>query len=365
MYMFYRFFVRSLICVSLAILAGGNFISFSYAQEQKKAPPAAPVKVAPVLKKIVRDQISLIGTTKPIRESVLASEVSGLVEAFFVKEGDFITKGTPLAVLGSTGARLRLKGAMAARAGIQAALILAEKELQRISHLKSTNSVAEKQYDEAFYNHSALEKDLLMNAADIEQLEYEISRKKVQAPFAGFVAAEHTQVGEWVNTGGPVVTLVDMNRILIAVDVPEKYMVGIKSKSKVRVVISSLGKTPRSATVSTILPMGESNARTFPVHMELANSDFKIKSGMAAAVTFSVGEKRTVKLLPKDAIVTSGNQRMVYAINDGKAVPVPVKVIGYYDSDAAIKGDLEPDTQVVVRGNERLRPGQAVKVIAQ
>jgi len=142
-------------------------------------------------------------------------------------------------------------------------------------------------------------------------------------------------------------------------------MVGIKSKSKVRVVISSLGKTPRSATVSTILPMGESNARTFPVHMELANSDFKIKSGMAAAVTFSVGEKRTVKLLPKDAIVTSENQHMVYAINDGKAVPVPVKVIGYYDSDAAIKGDLEPDTQVVVRGNERLRPGQAVKVIAQ
>jgi RND family efflux transporter MFP subunit len=363
MHLFYRFFIRTLICLSLAILAGVNFTSFSYAQEQKKARPAVPVKAAPVLKKTVSDQISLIGTTKSIRESVVASEVSGLVEAFYVKAGDFITRGTPLAVLGSTGARLRLKGAMAARAGIQAALVLAEKELQRISSLKSTNSVAERQYDEAFYNHSALEKDLLMNAADIEQLEYEISKKSVQAPFAGFVAAEHTQVGQWMNTGGPVVTLVDLNRILITVDVPEIYVVGIKPSNNVRVVINSLGDGPMPATVSTILPMGDSNSGTFPVHIELSNKSFRIRSGMTAAVTFGVGEKRTVLLLPKDAIVTSGNRRLVYTIAEGKAVPVPVKVMGYYENDAAIQGDLEPGQQVVVRGNERLRPGQAVQVI--
>ena len=363
MHVFYRFFIRTLICLSLVISAGANFTSFSFAQEQKKTPPAVPVKAAPVVKKTVSDQISLIGTTKPIRESVVASEVSGLVEIFYVKAGDFVTRGTPLAVLGSTGARLRLKGAMAARAGIQARRVLAEKELQRVSNLKSTNSVAEKQYDEAFYNHSALENELLKNAADIEQLEYEISKKDIQAPFAGFVAAEHTQVGEWMAAGGPVVTLVDMNRILIMVDVPEIYAVGIKSNGNVRVVINSLDKSPLPATVSTILPKGDPNARTFPVHIELSNKDFRIKSGMAATVTFSVGEKRTVKLLPKDAIVTSGDMRLVYTIENGKAVPVPVKVVGYYDNDAAIEGALEPGIQVVIRGNERLRPGQAVQVV--
>jgi membrane fusion protein, multidrug efflux system len=358
-----RFFICTLIYGFLAIFAGVHVVSFAHAQAQKKAPPAVPVKAAPVLNKAVKDQISLIGTTEPIRESVVASEVSGLVEAFYVKAGDFVTRGTPLAVLGSTGARLRLKGAMAARAGIQARLVLAEKELARVSSLKSTNSVAERQYDEAFYNHSALDKELLMNAADIEQLEYEISRKNVQAPFEGFVAAEHTQVGEWMNTGGAVVTLVDMNRILIKVDVPEKYVVGIQSNGHVQVVINSLGNKPMDAAISTILPMGDSNARTFPVHMELSNNKFRIKSGMAAAVTFSVGKKRTVKLLPKDAIVTSGNKRLVYIINDGKAVPVPVEVKAYYDNNAEIQGALEPGQQVVVRGNERLRPGQAVQVI--
>jgi RND family efflux transporter MFP subunit len=203
----------------------------------------------------------------------------------------------------------------------------------------------------------------LKNAADIEQLEYEISKKDVQAPFAGFVAAEHTQVGEWMAAGGPVVTLVDMDRILILVDVPEIYAVGIKSSGNVLAVINSLGKSPLSATVSAILPKGDPNARTFPVHIELPNQDFKIKSGMAATVTFSVGERRTVKLLPKDAVVTSGDMRLVYAVENGKAVPVPVKVVGYYDNDAAIEGALEPGFQVVIRGNERLRPGQALQVV--
>ena len=363
MHLFYRRFIRTLIFCSLAIFTAAIITPLSLAQEKKKAPPAVPVKAAPVLKKAVKDQISLIGTTRPIRESVVASEVSGLVEAFYVKAGDFVARGTPLAVLGSTGVRLRLKGVMAERAGIQARLVLAEKELQRVSSLKQTNSVADKQYDEAFYTHSALENELLMNAADIEQLEYEISKKDIVTPFGGFVASEHTQVGEWMDKGGPVVTLVDMNRTLITVDVPEIYVVGIKSSNNVRVVINSLGDKPMPAKVSTILPMGDSNARTFPVHIELTNKKFRIRSGMAATVTFSVGEKRTVMLLPKDAIVTSGSRRLVYTVADSKAVPVPVKVVGYYDSNAAIKGALKPGQQVVVRGNERLRPGQTVRVI--
>ena len=358
-----RFFVRTLICLCLVLVAGANFTFFSFAQEQKKAPPAVPVKTAFVVEKTVSDHISLIGTTEPIRESVVASEVSGLVEIFYVKAGDFVTRGTPLAVLGSTGARLRLKGAMATRAVIQARRILAEKELQRVGNLKSSNSVAERQYDEAFYNHSALENEILKNAADIEQLEYEIYRKDIKAPFAGFVASEHTQVGEWVAAGGPVVTLVDMNRILIMVDVPERYAVGIKSSSNVRAAIGSLGTLPLFASVSAILPKGDPSARTFPVHIELPNKDYRIKSGMAATVTFNVGEKRTVKLLPKDAVVTSGDTRLVYTVENGKAVPVPVKIEGYYDNDAAIEGALEPGIQVVIRGNERLRPGQAIQVV--
>jgi len=363
MRLFDRFFISMLLGLFLSSPHLAGFFTLSHAEERKNTPPAVPVNVAAVQKKAVSDRISLIGTTEPFRESIVASEVSGLVGNFNVTAGDFVNKGKSLAVLGATGSRLRLKGAMAAHAGIQSRLILAEKELQRVSHLKNTHSVTARQYDEVFYSHRMLEQELLKNEADIEQLEYEISQKDVRAPFTGFVAAEHTQMGEWVNIGGPVVTLVDMSRILIKVDVPETYVVNIRSGNKVQVVISSLDKSPLSASISTILPKGDSNARTFPVHIHLTNKDFKIKSGMAASVTFSVGKKRTVMLLPKDAIVASGNQRLVYVVDNGHVAPVSIKVVGYYDNDAAIQGSLEPGQLVVTRGNERLRPGQAVRVI--
>jgi multidrug efflux pump subunit AcrA (membrane-fusion protein) len=78
-----------------------------------------------------------------------------------------------------------------------------------------------------------------------------------------------------------------------------------------------------------------------------------------------VGEKRKALLVPKDAVVAAGNQRIVYAVNSDTVLPVPINVLGYYDGEAAIEGGLKTGQKVVVRGNERLRPGQTVQVIAQ
>ena len=346
-------------------MAAGSIglVKGTHASEKKTGQPAAPVRVAAVQERVVAQQVSLIGTTEPIRESMVASEVSGRVEVFYVKAGDFIKEKSNLAVLGATDLKLRLRAAEAARDGINAKLILAEKELDRLSTLKNTQSVAANQFDEAYFNHSVLTQELLRSDAEIERLAHELSKKNVEAPFTGFVAEEHTQVGEWVNTGGGIVTLVDLSSILIKVDVPEKDAVKIVLHSKVDVAIKSLSDKMLSAEVVAILPKGDAAARTFPVHIKLANRDLRIKSGMEAVVTFEVGEKRKALLVSKDAIVAAGNQRMVYRVDSEQAMPVPIKVLGYYGNDAAIEGDLKPGQQVVIRGNERLRPGQTVQVI--
>ena len=355
-------------CAAFLILMGvlsAGPLSKAYAADDKSGPPAVPVRVAAVQERMVAEQVSLIGTTEPIRESKVASEVSGRVEAFDVKAGDYVQEMSRLAVLSSIDLKLRLKGAEAAREGIKAKLVLANKELGRVTTLKDTNSVAAKQYDEAYFNQSVLTQELLRNDAEIERLEYELSKKDVLAPFTGFVAEEYTQIGEWVNTGGGIVNLVDLSGILIKVHVPEKHAVKIAPRSNVTVVIKSLADQPVSAEVIAVLPKGNAAARTFPVHIRMPNTDLRIKSGMEAIVTFKVEEKRKALLVPKDAVVAAGSQRLVYVLNGDKVSPVPVTVLDYYDSEAAIEGGLQPGQQVVIRGNERLRPGQTVQVIAQ
>lgn len=340
---------------ALSPLAGDN--------RKSQGPPAFPIRVVPVKKQPVSDQISLVGTAEAIAESIVAAEVSGVVEYFPVREGDFVKKGELLVRLRSTDLRLRLNGARATREKIKANLCYAEKELARVSQLKKTDSIAARKYDEAFYNHRALLQAMLQSEAEIERLEYDIKQKEVFAPFSGFVAEEHTQVGEWIKAGGPVVALVDLDQIRITVDVPERYAVLLSPESEVKVVIKSISSNQLPARIYAILPRGDSDARTFPVRINLANSDFKIKSGMEATVTFILQGAKSALLVPKDAVITAGNNRLVYIVADGKAMPVTVQILGYYNENAAVEGNLKPGDQVVIRGNERLRPGQTVLVL--
>jgi multidrug efflux pump subunit AcrA (membrane-fusion protein) len=98
------------------------------------------------------------------------------------------------------------------------------------------------------------------------------------------------------------------------------------------------------------------------VHTLLENPSLTIKSGMEAHVFFSLSDQRQALLVPKDAIVAFGDVNQVFAIVDGRAKPVVVKVTGFYGSNVAVAGDLNAGDVVVIRGNERLRPGQEVVI---
>ena len=349
--------------IALAIFLFSGSASLAEDKDKSKGPPPVPVRVAIVEKKMVSDQISLVGTAEAIASSIVAAEVSGVVEHFPVKEGDFVKKGKLLVRLRSTDLKLRLKGAVASREKIRANLEYAEKELNRASRLKDANSIAARKYDESLYNHLALSQEFLRSEAEIERLEYEIKQKRVVAPFSGFVAQEHTQVGEWIKDGGPVVTLIDLEQVRITVDVPERYAVLLIPQGEVKVMVKSISNDLLAGRIYSLLPQANPDSRTFPVRINIANPEFKIKSGMEAMVTFNLAASKNALLIPKDAIVTQGNNKLVFFVADGQAIPVNVKVLGYYDGDVAVEGNLEPGTPVVIRGNERLRPGQAVNVI--
>jgi RND family efflux transporter MFP subunit len=331
--------------------------------DKSQGPPPVPVRIALVEQKMVSAQVSLVGTTEAVATSTIAGEISGVVEYFPVNEGDFVKQGDLLVRLISTERKIRLKGAAAARETIRARLELAEKELSRYSRLKDADSIAARNYDEALYNQRAFSQELLRSEADMEHLEYEIKQTKVVAPFSGFVSTEHTQVGQWIEVGGPVVDLIDLGQIQVSVDVPERYAVMIAPQEEVKVMVKSISNEMRAGRINAILPQGDPNSRTFPTKINIENQGFKIKSGMEAMVTFNLAAQKSALLVPKDAVVTAGNNRLVFIVNDGKAMPVPVKILGYYDGNVEVAGKLAPGVKVVIRGNERLRPGQPVSVI--
>ena len=84
---------------------------------------------------------------------------------------------------------------------------------------------------------------------------------------------------------------------------------------------------------------------------------------MLGRATMPVGRPHKAILIPKDALVLSGSRKFVYVINDQSAHLVPVKTGPAHGPLIEVRADLKAGQEVVVRGNERLRPGQRVKVI--
>ena len=94
----------------------------------------------------------------------------------------------------------------------------------------------------------------------------------------------------------------------------------------------------------------------------MTNNDHVIKASMSAKVSFLLGETVEVKLVPKDSITDSNGAKMLFVVRDGAAVPVPVITGLEHENFVQVEGEIEVGEQVVVRGNERLKPMQPVNV---
>ncbi|TWT62395.1 efflux RND transporter periplasmic adaptor subunit [Rubinisphaera italica] len=212
----------------------------------------------------------------------------------------------------------------------------------------------------------------------------QLKKHTIRTPFNGFVSAEHTEVGQWVSQGELVAEVIELDYVDVETYVPEQYIAYIHKGQQVTVEIPALQDHLFTGTVEMVIPQADTRSRTFPVKVRLKNTiefaepseeksetisikaDPLIKSGMQARVHLPTGNKQEALLLPKDALVLGGPQRIVYVVVPGQekepatVKPVPV-IVGVANGDhIVVRGDLQEGDQVVIRGNERLRPGQQV-----
>ncbi len=326
-------------------------------------PPATPVRVAEVARIQIAPQVLLIGTAEPRLTSVVASEIDGLVQDFKASEGDFVEKGAVLARLEDSLLRIELKGAKANKADVEAQLRRARTDLERSSDLLATETIADKQYTDDLAEVQSLQARVNKLQAEIEHNQDSIAKKTIHAPFAGFVVKEHTQVGQWVEKGGPIVTLADLGGIEVVVEVPERYVPRLALGGRTSVLVDALNPEGFQGVIAAIIPVGDAASRSFPVKVAIDNPDNRIKGGMLCRVSLAIGEPNSVLAVPKDAVVNEGNRHLLYVVRDGAAQPLSVQLGDASDSMIEIKGQIQPGMQVVTRGNERLRPGQPVKIV--
>lgn len=310
----------------------------------------------------VADSVTLVGTAEPWLETLVASQEEGLVRALHVDEGDRVEKGQVLCELDGTELQLRIAAEKASLEEAEVARRRATRELERQRKLFRIESVSEKAYEDAQFDLEAADKKLARLRADLAVLEDQLSKKRIISPITGFVVSRRALVGQWLGEGDGVATLVKLDPIRVMVPVPERYVSRLKVGDRTRVDFDALPDRPYQGRIAAVVPRADPAARNFPVRVEISNREGIIKGGMLGRVELPVGPSRSALMVPKDALVLLDEGTVVFAVDDRLTRLVPVKTGSAKDSFIEVFGELEVGSKVVVRGNERLVPGQAVEI---
>jgi len=347
----------------LLVLCLGLLAAAPASAQDRKAggPPPALVVTAPVEEDTVKPEVSLVGSVRARADSLVAAEVGGIAREIPARRGQTVKRGDVLAVLRDAELDEEFEVAQAEVRLAEAELEKAQADLARARDLVAKQVAPVEQLDAVRRDTQVWEQRLAKSRSAVRLVEDRRNRQTVRAPFDGVVVEEHAEVGEWVAKGGPVAEVADYATVLVRVPVPEQYVVEIAENQGVPVTVDALRGREFRGVVRSVIPLGDPQARTFPVEVEVKNPQGQIRPGMTARVAFQVGEPRQELLVPKDALVPRGARTLVYAVVDGAAVEVPVEVVGYKGGRAAVRGPLPPGAPVIVRGNERVRPGQSVQ----
>ena len=347
--------LRSVSAATLTVLA----CRLAAAQPQ---PEPSPVRFTLSREHAVRTEVTLPGTVQARIVSLVASEVDGLVVELAAREGQSVRKGEPLVQLRRDHLELRLEAAQAQRREAQARLKQADGRYQRSQELFASQVLSQDQLDESLYEFQAWQSRIEQLSAEIEQIQLDIRRSTVAAPADGVVVAEHTEIGEWVSQGDPVMEVISTRDLEIRVEVPEQYFPSIRPGAEAKVRFESLPGELIQGRVSSVIPSANPQARTFPLKVRISSQAGRIGAGMLAQVSFPTGRIYRATVVPKDALITRGEQRFVYTLNgNGKVDQVAVETGAGMGNWVEVQKGLGPGVKVVTRGNERLMPGQQVR----
>ncbi len=429
-------FQRHSIClllplISLVLLTGPSVAG----QESPKDAPAKVV-VARVIESPINEGRRVVGTVNPLRTSTIGSAVDGRVAEFLIDHGEPVSENQPLARLRSETLEIELAAAgaelilfeqqltelengsrsedidelRAKLAGAKAAEKHAASRLTRMEKLFGSSATSEIDVDDAreqadATRFAAKAAEALLKRIEagprVEQIaqaqtrvqlqthkvrliEDRITKHTIVAPFDGFVAAKYTEVGAWISQGDPIAQVVQLDEVEIEAPTTAENAVQLRRGDRIRIEFPELPDQLFIGEFERIVPVADPRARTFPVYIRMKNQIRDgapiLLAGMLARVDLPTGQRQSVPLVTKDALVLNEKDCAVFIVDpdstsnpkdpitpgaEPKGTVRKVRVeLGIANGELIqVRGQLKSGDLVVTVGNERLRAGDKVTIV--
>lgn len=345
--------------VALAMALGGFWYFTHTSTPPARRAGAAPVKVATVDIGSMPVVENTIGTVMANSTVQVNSRVQGQMMQAFFKEGQMVKAGDVLFQIDPRPYIAIHDNALASMATTRA-------KADRYAHLKEQNAIAPQEYEDA-------QAAYLQAKANAEAARLNLEYTTIRAPISGKTGPILIQPGNMIaaatasTTASSLVTINEIQPVKISLSLPQSDLPRIQAmqaKGGLNILISmhDAGGKDIRVPVNFIGNAVTSTTGTIELRASYPNPDMALVPGQLVDVTVALAEIANATLVPREAVNTGPDGQFVYAVRDGRAEQVPVKVLFDSGVNDAVAGDLRKGEMVVTEGQLRIIPGAKVSI---
>jgi membrane fusion protein, multidrug efflux system len=326
------------VIIGLAFAAGVGGVVAKKIQERKadEAKREAEKKLPKILvlaatdlyaleMKPVAQTLTLTGTLEPMAQGVAKARALGTLLGAAKREGDSVRAGEVLGQVDSADLRMRVSQQESLRAQAQAQLDVASKNREAQKGLFDKGFISKTAFDNT--EGSFLGAQAAANAAQaqLNMASQALRDTSIVAPMAGIVSKRHVEPGERVSNEMTVYTIMQIDSLEFAPQVPAEEAAKLSVGRAVEVSVPGIDK-PYTATITRIAPTASAGTRTVDVRAKLPNADKALKAGVSAIGSVALSEPAPALVAPMDAIRGADSAPHVYVFAGDKVARQDVKL---------------------------------------
>ena len=281
------------------------------------------------------------GKLLPVEQSQLAFEIPGKINNVYVDVGDSVKKGQVLAKLDDREASAQLNQA-------KAAYELSKQILERFENLRQQGHISVQDLDKA-------SSDYIIAKSQYEFFEVKLQQTNLIAPFNGVIQSRFLDTGTVINSGIPILEIIDSNYVEAHISVPVIYLKDMEIGKEYNFEFD--GKITK-AVFSKLAPMspGGSDSR-----LAIFKFNKFFNPGSIANLEMKITENLRGTWVPLKSLSQSDQGLWsVYTIENNIVVKDLIEIIYFEDDYAYVRGTLKDNDLIVLGGASKIIEGKRI-----
>ncbi len=353
--------------------------------------PATEVQVARVSEMYASRPLTLLNASGYVvaqRKAAVSSKATGRLDKIFVEEGDVVAANQVLAKLENRDLAASVEEADANIHAAEARLKNADAEVtdatlyyERYQLLKEKGAVsiqasdiAEARYKKAIASQRTARYEIERTQATKKVAEVGLEYSFIRAPFDGVVTTKNADEGEVVtplggaaNTKAAVVTMADLNSLMVEVDVSEASLERVRKGAACEIRLDAFPRDRFPGTVHMIVPTADRSKATVLTKVRFNTRDDRVLPEMSAKVAFlsrplNPDEQAPFLGIPVSAFRGSSFVKDVFRIDGSRVSKTPVEIKRQWGDIAELIHGLKDGDLVVLKPGPDLKDAGKVKV---